>query len=140
MKNIMKYILLLLCLHLSVATAFAQTETESGLTPVTTESGVVYVNGGIGSEQQQALKAMRHDFNLQLTFAEKGSGEYLSNVHLSIDDSSGTQLVKSKGVGPIFLVKLAPGTYQINARSGDKSQKKNISVNKSGTKDVYFYW
>lgn len=140
MKNVMKYVLLFLCLHFSVATAFAQTETESGLTPMTSESGVVYVNGGIGKDQQEELKTMRKDFNLQLTFAEKGTGEYLSNVHLSIENSSGTQLVKSGGIGPIFLVKLAPGTYQIKAKTRDKMQTKAVSVNKSGIRDLYFYW
>jgi hypothetical protein len=140
MKNLLKYALFILCIHFSASKAFAGTETVSGVTPRSTDTGVMYVNGGIGNEEQEALKAMRKEYNLQLTFATKGSGEYMSNIHLSIENKSGMTLFNSKGIGPLFLIQLTPGTYQVTAKSRDMIQTKTVSVGNSGIKDLFFYW
>lgn len=143
MKNLFKYVLILLCLQLSTLTtlsAIAGDDEDSVLPPQHTEAGVMYVNGGIGNDEQQAIKTMRKDFNLEMTFATKNGGEFMSDIHLKIEDKSGKKVFKSGGIGPMFLIKLAPGTYTVMAKSRDQMQSKTITVGDGGIKNLYFYW
>jgi hypothetical protein len=143
MKKLVNYTLFLLFLHFGITTVLAANEFESdaiGLEPQTTAHGVTYVNGGVGNDEQKAIKAMRKDYNLQMTFAEKGSGEYKSDVRVRIENKSKKTIFDAKSIGPLFLIKLPAGTYRVMATSGDKEESQTVTVPRSGTKDLYFYW
>jgi len=107
---------------------------------VKSQSGVVYLNGGIGDEQQEAIKAIRDEYNLQLTFAARQSGEFLSNVHLIIRSAAGLQFLEEKDMGPIFLARLANGSYVVIATYAGQTQTRTITVDKSRIRELYFYW
>jgi|GEM_PF-6027418 len=140
MKNKLGYALLLLSLLFGVSNLYAATENASELVQQN-QSGMTYANGGIGEGQQKELKELRNDFNLQLTFAEKKSGAFLADIHLSILDNSGKEIFNLSNVGPLFLTQLDPGKYRIKATSGgDNTQTKTVTINKKGIKDLYFYW
>lgn len=79
--------LLLLSASLLVSTACrAEEEAAAGVSAMT-QNGIRYVSGGVGMTQQEALKAMRKDYNLLLTFAVKKSGAYLADVQVRIQDA-----------------------------------------------------
>ena len=140
MKKTLGYALLLLSLHFGISNLYAATENTSELIHQT-QDGITYVYGGVGEEQRREIKELRKDFNLQLTFAGKNSGEFLADVHLGISDKSGKEILKLSNVGPILLIKLDPGKYHIKATSGgDNTQTKIVTINKKGLKDLYFYW
>jgi hypothetical protein len=138
MKNFIKYLLLLVALHVGISGAYAVTP-AAGLVQEA-ESGVSYANGGIGDEQREELKAIRKDFNLELTFAAKRTGEFVADVDIHIENTSGKEMLDVSNMGPQFLAKLPAGTYRIKATYQGKSQTKTISISKHGIKDLYFYW
>lgn len=138
MKNFIGFLFLILSLNFGMSTVSA-TEIGAGLV-TKSEDGITYVNGGLDVEQQREIKALRNDFNLQLTFVEKSSGAYLADVDVLIQDTWGKEIIALPDMGPVLLIQLAPGNYRVKAESGDKVQTKTVNVNQQGIKDLYFYW
>ena len=114
-------------------------DTVAGVTAMT-QNGISYVSGGIGEAQQQALKTMRKDYNLLLTFAIEKSGEYLADVKVSIQDAKGKKILETVSPGPLFYAKLPQGKYRITAESHETPLSKSTTIKKTGARDLYFYW
>jgi predicted membrane-bound mannosyltransferase len=103
------------------------------------QNGITYVNGGVGEEEQGAMKAQRADYNLLLTFATQQSGAYRSGVQLDIMDAKGTNLLSVPNTGPMFFAKLPPGTYRISAAADGKTFKRTVKVG-NAPKEVILHW
>lgn len=103
-----------------------------------TESTVPFLNGGIGASSQEKMKSEAAQWPLRLTFSAKASDEYVANVHLTIHDHAGTEVLNAKGVGPLTYVRLSPGKYQVTAVHDGKKQERTIEVG-HGTA-VNFHW
>jgi opacity protein-like surface antigen len=103
------------------------------------QNGITYVNGGVGEEEQAAMKAQRADYNLLLTFATKQSGAYRSDVQLDIMDSKGASLVTAANAGPMFFARLPAGTYRISAAAEGKTFKRTVKVG-SAPKEIVLHW
>jgi opacity protein-like surface antigen len=103
------------------------------------QNGISYVNGGVGEEEQSAMKAMRSDYNLLLTFATKQSGAYRSDVQLDIMDAKGADLVSAANTGPMFFARLPPGTYRISAAAEGKTFKRTVKVG-NAPKEIVLHW
>jgi hypothetical protein len=103
------------------------------------QNGVTYVNGGVGLEEQAAMKAQRADYNLLLTFATQQSGAYRSDIQLDIMDAKGTDLLSVANVGPMFFAKLTPGTYRISAAAEGKTFKRTVKVG-NAPKEIVLHW
>jgi len=103
------------------------------------QNGITYVNGGVGLEEQAAMKAQRADYNLLLTFATQQSGAYRSDIQLDIMDAKGTDLLSIANVGPMFFAKLTPGTYRISASAEGKTFKRTVKVG-NAPKEIVLHW
>jgi opacity protein-like surface antigen len=103
------------------------------------QNGITYVNGGVGEEEQAAMKAQRADYNLLLTFATKQSGAYRSDVQLDIMDAKGANLVTAANAGPMFFARLPAGTYRISAAAEGKTFKRTVKVG-SAPKEIVLHW
>jgi len=103
------------------------------------QNGITYINGGVGQEEQTALKSQRADYNLLLTFATKQSGAYRSDVQLDITDAKGTNLLSVANTGPMFFAKLPAGTYRISAAAEGKTFKRTVRIG-SAPKDITLHW
>jgi hypothetical protein len=103
------------------------------------QNGITYVNGGVGEEEQAAMKAQRADYNLLLTFATKQSGAYRSDVQLDIMDAKGASLVTAANAGPMFFAKLPAGTYRISAAAEGKTFKRTVKVG-NAPKEIVLHW
>ena len=121
-----------LAIYLSPAAALAAQTPQQ-------QNGITYINGGVGEEEQGAMKAQRADYNLLLTFASKQSGAYRSDVQLDITDAKGNNLVSAANTGPMFFAKLPPGTYHISAAAEGKTFKRTVKVGKA-PKEVILHW
>lgn len=123
-------VLILPCLLIGLP-AIAQ---ETSLLPQT-QGDVSYVSGGVGDDERNAMKAMRADYNLNLLFKVKGSGEYVSDVKVTIKDAKGAVRLETVADGPWLYVKLRPGSYSLSAdRDGHVIDKK---LKLSGRKLTY---
>ncbi|MDP1665903.1 MAG: carboxypeptidase regulatory-like domain-containing protein [Methylobacter sp.] len=84
-----------------------------------TQGEVTFVTGGVGENERNAMQAMRAEYNLNLLFSVRDTGEYLSDVTVRITDSRGNTLMESVSDGPMLFAKLKPGRYIISADRGD---------------------
>lgn len=136
MRKVLQLVTMALILWAGSALAI---DLEAGLIQKS-QNGVVYVTGGVGADQQQALNKYRNDHNLHITFAQRKTGDYLSNVHVNIADKDGKTLVDIDDAGPILLAKVDAGTYRISVRYNDAKQNKVTTVRNDQRRDLVFYW
>ena len=103
------------------------------------QNGVSYINGGVGTDEQNAMRALRADYNLQLTFATKKTGAYRSDVQLDITDAKGAGVLSVANTGPMFFARLPPGTYRISAAAEGKTFKRSVRLG-NGAKEMILHW
>lgn len=101
--------------------------------------GVSYVSGGVGTTSIDRLAALARDFNLKLVFALK-SGDYVSNVKVTIANAAGKTLVDTTSEGPWLMAKLPAGNYKIAATFAGNAEKRTIAVGAEKMKTVDFRW
>lgn len=106
---------------------------------VQTAGRVSYVSGGVGTASLDRLGSLAKDFNLKLVFALK-SGDYVSDVKVTIADAAGKQLLDTTSEGPWFLAKLPAGNYQIVATFAGNAAKRAITVGAEKLKTIDFRW
>ena len=104
-----------------------------------TVGNVPYVSGGIGIASIDRLDTMSSQFNVKLVFALK-SGEYLSDVKVTITDAAGKAIVDTMSDGPWLLTKLPPGKYQIAASFAGNTVKRTVAVGAARLNTVDFRW
>jgi hypothetical protein len=108
--------------------------------PRTTPAGVTYLNGGVGDEEIQAIKAAMKDYTLGLLFSRTG-GEYVASVAVTIKDAKGATAFEVPSAGPYLLVKLPPGKYSVVANYRDQSKTQPVTVVAGPVKTpVSFQW
>jgi hypothetical protein len=101
---------------------------------------VQYVTGGIGDEERAAFDEARKAFNLELIFAAKGGGEYLSGLDVVIQDKSGREVLKTHSEGPRLLARVPPGSYKVTALYDGMPQTRTVTAPAQGTRTVPLYW
>lgn len=112
---------------------------QNNETIMQTVGNVPYVSGGIGIDSIDRLDTLSGQFNVKLVFALK-SGEYLSEVKVTITDVRGKTMVDTMSDGPWFLTKLPPGKYQIVASFAGKAEKRAVAVGGARLSTVDFRW
>lgn len=100
-----------------------------------------FVTGGVGLEERSEMLASKPDYNVRMTFATRGSGEYRSDVQVEISDSKGTVNMHARDAGPLMFVNLEPGRYRVTATAADgQVQRRELQMQAGRSKDLYFYW
>ncbi|TCT22853.1 carboxypeptidase regulatory-like domain-containing protein [Thiobaca trueperi] len=102
--------------------------------------GIPYVSGGIGFSEREELAQVKSQYNLRLLFAVKGSGSYLSDVKVRIDDATGPTLLTAVSKGPLFYVALPPGLYNLILDNAGQVQTMQVAIPDSGAIERSFYW
>lgn len=113
---------------------------EQELIKSQTQGEVTFISGGIGSDEQNALQAIRADYNLHLLFSIKDTGEYVSDVRVGITDSSGNTLMETVADGPMLFAKLKPGRYIVTAERRGQVAKQSATIGKTKTASLSFAW
>ncbi|MBE2259097.1 MAG: hypothetical protein H6942_07105 [Candidatus Accumulibacter sp.] len=103
-------------------------------------TGFAHVSTGIGDDDPIELEALRHDYNLQLVFALKGSGAYLADVKVGIDNAAGERVLAALSPGPLFFVRLPPGQYRVAAEYRGIVLSRSVRLAADRRHDAYFYW
>jgi len=114
-------------------------QAQEGILEIRSEGAISFVSGGVGRAEQEALKRLRPDFNLQLTFAHRG-GAFLAMLPVSIADADGRQLLETVSRGPYFFARLPAGDYHITAEHEGEAQSRSINVPATGAATTAFYW
>ncbi len=98
------------------------------------------LNGGIGADEQETMRAASKEYNLQLTLASRGSGEYVADAAVSVRERGGKAVLEIDPAGPLFYARLAPGSYQVQVTVRGKTQNQNVTLPSKGTRALVFYW
>jgi hypothetical protein len=99
-----------------------------------TQTGIRFINGGIGDEELTQLKAQGAEYNVQIMLSAP-KGEFISDVTLRILDATGKPLVGVQDAGPYFYVKLPAGDYTLETVTPTEPtvKAKKLRVPASGT-------
>jgi hypothetical protein len=90
-------------------------------------NNVPYLSGGVGEEEIDLLRQVDGAYNVKLIFAAT-AGNYLSNVHILIEDSQGTKVLEAVSEGPWFYTKLSPGTYNVRAQAEGQTRQQRAQI------------
>lgn len=115
---------------------------QSTLPNEITEDGVTYRVGGVGIEEAQAMKQAASDYPLMLSFADHMGGDhgYIADVEVTIRDQQGNTDFDTTAEGPLLLVDLPRGSYEIAANYQGSTLQRRIQVQPQDTERVYFEW
>ncbi|MBL8485126.1 MAG: carboxypeptidase regulatory-like domain-containing protein [Rhodocyclaceae bacterium] len=103
-------------------------------------STVPYVSGGVGTGDQDAMRAQARDYNLRLTFAESGTGAYLANVYVDIRNDMRQHVLTTVTDGPYLMAQLPPGRYTLEATFNGVKQGRSFYVSRGQATNVSVYW
>jgi hypothetical protein len=89
-----------------------------------------FVNGGVGKEEAEAIRAVAADYPLELVFTRRADNrdEFVAEVHLTIQDRDGQVIVDRAQQGPIFLARLPDGAYTVTAEYRGETQTRRVAV------------
>lgn len=104
-----------------------------------TYNNIPYLSGGVGEEEIDLLRQMDGAYNVKLIFAAT-EGNYLSDVHVLIEDSQGTKVLEAVSEGPWFYTKLSPGTYNVRAQAEGRTRQQRAQVTQQKRTQLQFYW
>jgi hypothetical protein len=113
---------------------------RTALPQPTTEGSVTYVSGGIGKAESAAMIAEAKRYSLSLVFSDNKRNEYLADVHVTIQDRGGTDVLSTVSEGPIMLVKLPAGSYTVIAEAYGKGLRTRVRVTAAGEQRLDFHW
>lgn len=105
-----------------------------------TQNGITFISGGVGDDSQQAMLAVKQDYNLRMLFAREGTGEYFASLPLRIFDPAGNLLLKATSAGPFFYARLQPGRYTVEVIHLGQWLTKTANIPAAGAAELYFYW
>jgi hypothetical protein len=105
-----------------------------------TQGDATFVSGGIGESERSAMEAMKSDYNLNLLFAAKGTGEFLADVNVRIADAQGNTVVEAVADGPFLFARLKPGNYTVLAEKDGRVLRQNAKVGGGKRASLAFYW
>jgi hypothetical protein len=103
------------------------------------DHGIVYVTGGVGVDEVEALRGMASRYSMQARFAAS-SGEYLSGVAVQLRKIDGTLVFSATSDGPYLYAKMPPGSYRLTATSEGVVRKQSFTVPARGGVSVTLTW
>lgn len=96
----------------------AVSPTEATPSPQTS-GGVQWLTGGVTLEERDAIREQASDYNLWIWLARTGSGYFLADVRVSVEDAAGRPVLDTVTDGPWLLARLPPGRYTIRTDQSD---------------------
>ncbi|MBY4896048.1 hypothetical protein [Cupriavidus sp. AU9028] len=95
-----------------------------------------YVCGGVGEDEQQALRAESRNYDMGVLFTQGARGEYLSDVDVTLS-RGGKEVATFRTNGPRCLIKGPKGTYQVKADYMGNTKRATLSA---GQRNLQMRW
>ena len=130
----------MLLFALSTAMAHAAEDTATSPASLDASADSSYLNGGIGTEEADAIRLKAASFPLRVTFSQGKDGKSIAGATVTIADNKGKPVFDLQDAGPILYVKLPNGSYKLKAEYEGVSINKNVVLSgKKGT-NIYLNW
>src|SRR5215472_2576099 len=139
MKSTIKLITGAVALGL-VLPAWAGSAMDYTLPQAKSENGITYMSGGVGKPEAAAMWREARDYPLSMIFSEAKDNEFLADVQVTIKDKAGKEMLSAVSDGPIMLVKLPAGKYNVAVESHGKTLHRTVQVPAKGDRQVSFHW
>jgi hypothetical protein len=123
---------------MAVATFPAHAQDE--LIIVEQARATMYINGGIGADDEQHMRKVAKDWSLRMIFSERKDNEFVADVSLLITDTHGTPYLQLSSAGPMTYAMLPAGKYRITARFKGQSETHEVTLDGKAGRDIYFHW
>ncbi|AVS70754.1 hypothetical protein C8247_10180 [Paracidovorax avenae] len=96
-----------------------------------TQGALRYTCGGIGLDESTAMRAAMKDHPLSLLFAA-GGGDYLADVQVKLVPQGwgDAGALSFTATGPVCLLDLPAGSYEVEATSAGKQKRQTVMVDK----------
>ncbi|HMN19987.1 MAG TPA: hypothetical protein PKA16_01195 [Ottowia sp.] len=101
--------------------------------------GTVYLNGGVGKDEEMKMRKDAHNWPLRIQFSERKDDEFVAGVGLKVFDHSGHAVLRLKDAGPMTYAQVPPGKYRVTARFKEHTLTRTVHVGPKGS-DVNFHW
>lgn len=102
-----------------------------------------YLSGGVGDEEMSALRAKRSDYNTRFEFIETrpgdGRGQWTAGVEFQVKQN-GQVVVDDRTDGPVLLLNLEPGTYELEADYNGETKSQTFEVREGRNNDHRINW
>ena len=102
---------------------------------------VTYISGGIGEEAGD-MRNIAKDYPIEIVFVQKLGlhEEFLANVKVKIQDMQTHTMLDMTTDGPVLVVNLPAGKYQIIADYNNDVKQQKVVVNTKKNQKVVFWW
>lgn len=107
-------------------------EAPTALPPPQYHGSIVYVTGGIGSDETAAFRRVRSKYSLSLNFSANttdGRAAFVSDVQVVIRDQHDSNTVLNiTSDGPFCLIQLPAGSYTLHSTYEGVTQTRQITI------------
>ena len=103
------------------------------------QNGVAYMSGGIGIDESCAIQK-EHGYSLQLTFSAGADNKYESGIKVSIQNAQGKQVLSVDDAGPMLLVQLPAGKYQVVSQLDGHEMRTPVDLSTGKHQAVNVHW
>ncbi|MCY1222177.1 hypothetical protein D9M68_269070 [compost metagenome] len=115
----------------AVAVSHAQ-ELPLQTPPLIRESaGILYVSGGVGTEDVARMQELAPRFNVRIRFQDKATGASLSDVIVVVLNEKNERLLRLVTEGPLLYMKMQPGRYVLAMAYQDSVQKRTVTIGRA---------
>ena len=97
-----------------------------------------YTSGGVGVADMARMAEHQAEYSLKLVFTLT-AGNYISEVDVKISNGRNVT-IDTVSEGPIFLAKLPPGAYTVNATYEGKKVTRKVVISGKGLRVEYLRW
>jgi len=131
LKKLLQNVILVMALLYSVNTAFAE---EINI------PDVEYINGGIGQEDADDIRAKAGAYNLHIYLSEGTQGHSITGAAVTITNQRSKVNLDFTNCGPMLFLKLEKGTYEISAIHNGVTLIRKIFITKQRSMNIYLNW
>ena len=121
---------------IAVILAMAWQCAEAAALEPRTAGQVTYLCGGIGQDEQQAIRAQSRNFDRGLLFTQGPHGTFLAGVDVRLS-RNGEEIASFKADGPRCLIKGPDGAYQVSATYNGVEKRATLA---QGQRNVQLRW
>jgi hypothetical protein len=101
---------------------------------------VQYVSGGVGIDEEAAMRSVSKQYNLKMSFRMAGSGQYFADVKVKVNDAKGKAVLDTVSEGPCFFAQLPPGSYTVNAQNKGVARTQKIALTAKPGPGLNLFW
>lgn len=122
--------------------AFTIPYCHAQLPEIQSRSNLSCMIGGVGLEESALMREEAKKWPLNIEFSERlgNSDAWVSGVKLVILNKDGRVIFDEACNGPMFLAKLSPGSYQLQASYEGVTKKRNIQIVEGKSLKESFNW